>query len=232
LDETTPFTRIHVRKRTIPKARRGDEGSSAKAAASPSERGRDSRTEDSETIKQALHGDQTGYEKLMRKYHDAIYMLIYRMVREKSEVEDLTQEAFIKAFASLKTFNNEYAFSTWLYKIATNNCIDYIRKKKLQPLSLDKPVDSDEDRYPYEVPDTTYEADKPLIERQKAKLLDDAINALPEKYRRVIVLRHKEERDYAEIAKILHLPLGTVKAHLFRARELLNKHLRHRIQQF
>ncbi len=220
------------KKKARPKAQHRDEGSSGKTVARSSERGRDSRAEDSETIKEALRGDQSAYEKLMRKYHDAIYMLIYRMVREKSEVEDLTQEAFIKAFASLKTFNNEYAFSTWLYKIATNNSIDYIRKKKLQPISLDKPVDSERDQYTYEVPDTTYEPDKPLIERQKTKLLDEAINALPEKYRRVIILRHKEERDYREIAKILQLPLGTVKAHLFRARELLNKHLRHRIHHF
>jgi RNA polymerase sigma factor (sigma-70 family) len=199
-----------------------------KAPSAPS----DSRRQDSETIREALRGAQPAYEKLMRKYHDAIYMLIYRMVREKAEVEDLTQEAFIKAFASLRNFNNEYAFSTWLYKIATNNCIDYIRRKKLQPFSLDKPLGSDEDQYAFEVPDTSFEADKPIIERQRAKFLEEAINALPEKYRRVIVLRHKEERDYREIAKILGLPLGTVKAHLFRARELLNKYLRNKIQQF
>jgi len=192
----------------------------------------DSRRQDSEIIKDALRGDQGAYQKLMRKYHDAIYMLIYRMVREKAEVEDLTQEAFIKAFASLGNFNNEYAFSTWLYKIATNNCIDYIRKKKLQPFSLDRPVDSDQDQYTFEVPDTSFEADKPIIERQRAKFLEEAIDALPEKYRRVIILRHKEERDYREIAKMLHLPLGTVKAHLFRARELLKKYLRNKIQQF
>jgi len=192
----------------------------------------DSRRQDSEIIKDALRGDQAAYKRLMRKYHDAIYMLIYRMVREKAEVEDLTQEAFIKAFSSLRNFNNEYAFSTWLYKIATNNCIDYIRRKKLQPFSLDKPIDSDQDQYAFEVPDTSFEADKPIIERQRANFLEEAIDALPEKYRRVIILRHKEERDYREIATILHLPLGTVKAHLFRARELLKKYLRDRIQQF
>jgi RNA polymerase sigma factor (sigma-70 family) len=202
--------------------------SRVKSSGAPS----DSRRQDSETIRQALRGDQAAYEKLMRKYHDAIYMLIYRMVRQKAEVEDLTQEAFIKAFASLRNFNNEYAFSTWLYKIATNNCIDYIRRKKLQPFSLDKSLDSDEDQYAFEIPDISFEADKPIIERQRAKFLEEAINALPEKYRRVIILRHKEERDYREIAKILQLPLGTVKAHLFRARELLNKYLRNKIQQF
>lgn len=202
---------------------------SAKKLASPPT---DSRTEDSKIIKEALRGNQAAFEKLMRKYHDAIYMLIYRMVREKAEVEDLTQEAFIKAFASLRSFNNEFAFSTWLYKIATNNSIDYIRRKKLQSFSLDKQFDTEDDQYTYEVPDTTYQPDRPIIEKQRTKLIDDAINALPEKYRRVIILRHKEERDYCEIAQILHLPLGTVKAHIFRARELLKKYLRSKIQQF
>jgi len=191
----------------------------------------DSRLEDYETIQEALGGSQAAYEKLLRKYHDPISMLIYRMVRDKSEVEDLTQEAFIKAFASLKSFNNEFAFSTWLYKIATNNSIDHIRRKKLQSFSLDKQFDTEDDQYTYEVPDTTYQPDRPIIEKQRARLIDDAISALPEKYRRVIILRHKEERDYREIARILHLPLGTVKAHIFRARELLNKYLRDKIQQ-
>ncbi len=217
------------KKKPRTEAHSSDDSTQLKKLSTPAS---DSRTQDSVIIREALRGDQSAYKKLMRKYHDAIYMLIYRMVREKSEVEDLTQEAFIKAFASLRSFNNEYAFSTWLYKIATNNSIDYIRKKKLQRISLDKPLDSDQDQYTYEVPDTTYQPDKPLIERQKTKFLDEAINALPEKYRRVIILRHKEERDYREIAKILHLPLGTVKAHLFRARELLNKYLRHKIHNF
>lgn len=191
-----------------------------------------SRTEEREIIKDALRGNQAAFEKLMRMYHDAIYRLIYRMVREKAEVEDLTQETFIKAFASLRSFNNEFAFSTWLYKIARNNSIDYIRRKKLQSFSLDKQVDTQDDQYTYEVPDTTYQPDRPIIEKQRTKLIDEAINTLPEKYRRVIILRHKEERDYQDIARILRLPLGTVKAHIFRARELLKKYLRNKIQQF
>jgi RNA polymerase sigma-70 factor (ECF subfamily) len=168
----------------------------------------------------------------MTKYHDAIANFIGRMVHDRAQVEDLTQEAFIKAFASLRTFNDEFAFSTWLYKIATNNSIDHIRKKKLQMYSIDKPVEAPDSEYTFELPDDTYEADREIIADQRARMLQEAIAALPEKYRRVIQLRHVEERTYEEIAKSLKLPIGTVKAHIFRARELLYKSLRTRIRHY
>ncbi|MBI4534977.1 MAG: sigma-70 family RNA polymerase sigma factor [Ignavibacteriae bacterium] len=192
----------------------------------------DSRAEDSRFIHEALKGDDAAYKKLMKKYHDAIFNFIYRMVRDKHQVEDLTQEAFIKAFNSLKSFNEEYAFSTWLYKIATNNCIDYIRKRKLQTYSIDKPIESKDSDYAFELPDDSYEADKDIISDQRSKLLVEAIAKLPEKYKRVIRLRHVEERSYEEIAKQLKLPIGTVKAHIFRARELLYKALRDKIRNY
>jgi RNA polymerase sigma-70 factor (ECF subfamily) len=192
----------------------------------------DSRAEDSRMIQEALKGDDRAYKNLMNKYHDAIYNFIYRMVHDREQVEDLTQEAFIKAFSSLKSFNEEFAFSTWLYKIATNNSIDYIRKKKLQMYSIDKPIESKDSDFVFELPDESYEADKDLISNQRAVLLRQAIDDLPEKYRRVIALRHVEERSYEEIAEILKLPIGTVKAHIFRARELLYKQLRHQIRHY
>ena len=192
----------------------------------------DSRKEDAHLIHDALHGDQSAFKQLLKKYHDSIYNLIYRIVHDKTQVEDITQETFVKAFASLKSFNEEYAFSTWLYKIATNSSIDHIRKKKLDTFSIDKPIALEESDFTFELPDTTYQPDRSIIQRQRTKLLEEAINQLPEKYKRVIILRHSEERDYAEIAKILKLPLGTVKAHIFRARELLNKYLRHKIRHY
>jgi RNA polymerase sigma factor (sigma-70 family) len=192
----------------------------------------ESRGEDAALIKRALAGDQKAYKKLRIKYHEAIYNLIYRMIRDKDEVEDLTQEAFIKAFTSLSSFNDEFAFSTWLYKIATNNCIDYIRRKKLQTFSIDKPIESRESDFIYELPDSTYEPDQELIDRQRKKMLEDAISSLPAKYRQVIHLRHVEEKEYQEIAAILKLPLGTVKAHIFRAREMLNKYLRDKLRHY
>ncbi len=192
----------------------------------------DSRVEDSRNIKNALKGDQIAYRTILKKYHDQVYNLLYRMVHDKDEVEDLTQEAFIKAFNSLKNFNEEFAFSTWLYKIATNNCIDYIRKKKLATFSIDKPLESKDGEYSFEIPDSTYEPDKTLIAGQRSKILEDAVNALPEKYRQVILMRHTEDKDYQEIADELKLPLGTVKAHIFRAREILYKRLKKKIHYY
>ncbi len=192
----------------------------------------ESRVEDSDLIRLALGGAESAYTRLMKKYHDAIFCFIFRMIHDREQVEDLTQEAFIKAFASLKNFNEEFAFSTWLYKIATNNCIDYIRKRKLQMYSIDKPIESKDSDFTFELPDDSYEADKEIISDQRAVRLKKAIDDLPEKYRRVIQLRHQEERSYEEIAAMLKLPIGTVKAHIFRARELLYKDLRHQIGHF
>jgi RNA polymerase sigma-70 factor (ECF subfamily) len=192
----------------------------------------DSRAEDSRNIKKALKGDQVAYRAILKKYHDQVYNLLYRMVHDKDEVEDLTQEAFIKAFNSLQNFNEEFAFSTWLYKIATNNCIDYIRKKKLSTFSIDKPLESKDGEYSFEIPDSTYEPDKTLIAGQRTKILEEAINALPEKYRQVILMRHSDDKDYQEIADELNLPLGTVKAHIFRAREILYKRLKKKIHNY
>ncbi len=192
----------------------------------------ESRAGDSKLIKAALAGKQVAFRAIMSKYHDQIYHLLYRMVHKKDEVEDLTQEAFIKAFASLKNFNEEYAFSTWLYKIATNNCIDYIRKRKLQTFSINKPIESADGDFTFEIPDSSYEPDRELIARQRTTLIEEAVNSLPEKYRIVILMRHTEDKDYHQISKELKIPIGTVKAHIFRAREILNKALRKKIHLY
>ncbi len=192
----------------------------------------ESRKEDSLLIKRALSGNQEAFRRLRSKYYDAIFKLINRMIRNRQEVEDLTQEAFIKAFVSLSNFNEEFAFSTWLYRIATNNTIDYIRKKKLQTFSIDKPIESEESDFSFELANTDLEPDQELIAAQRKKLLNDAMNNLPPKYRQVILMRHVEEKDYREIAKLLKLPLGTVKAHIFRARELLYKQLRDKMHHY
>jgi len=191
-----------------------------------------SRQEDSRLIHSALSGNENAYKRLLQKYHDPIFNFIFRMVHDRQQVEDLTQEAFIKAFASLKNFNEEYAFSTWLYKIATNNCIDYIRKRKLPTYSINKPIQSRDSDYTYEIPDVTFQPDRQIIAGQRTKLLQQAISRLPEKYKRVIHLRHTEERSYEEIAEMLKLPIGTVKAHIFRAREMLYKYLREKIRHY
>jgi RNA polymerase sigma factor (sigma-70 family) len=196
------------------------------------QRRHESREEDSLLIQRALAGDQKAFHKLRLKYYDAIFKLISRMIRNREEVEDLTQEAFIKAFTSLTRFDNQFSFSTWLYKIATNNSIDHIRKKKLQTFSINKPIESEESDYSFELPDTDLEPDQELIAAQRKKMLDEAMNALPPKYRQVILMRHVDEKEYQEIAKTLKLPLGTIKAHIFRARELLYKQLRDKMRHY
>ena len=191
-----------------------------------------SKEEDMMLIHRALNNDQSAYRTLMKKYRKLVQNLIYKMISNKDDVEDLTQEAFIKAFNSLDKFDMEFAFSTWLYTIASNNCIDYLRKKKLNTFSLDKEISRTDEELRFEIPDEDLKPDISIIQNQRKDFLEKAIESLPKKYKEVIILRHKEEMDYAEIAKTLGVPIGTVKAHLFRARELLNRYLKNKIQHY
>lgn len=200
-------------------------------SASPENKSK-TKNDDNILINKALEGDQASYEKLMKKYYQLIYNLIFRMISRKEDVEDLTQEAFIKAFNSLQNFDRQFAFSTWLFKIATNNAIDYLRKKKLNTFSIDKEIESEESDFKFEIPDIENKPDRVIMEDQRKKILDEAIESLPPKYKEVIILRHKLDKEYEEIAKELKLPLGTVKAHIFRGRELLNKFLKDKIKNY
>lgn len=181
---------------------------------------------DKEIIDRALSGDQRAYSDLVNKYRDLIFNLIYRMIGNREEAEDLVQEIFIKAFSALPTFNEQYAFSTWLYKIAVNHCIDTLRKKKLPTLPLDKPISFKDKELRREYPDLSPSPEGKLISKERTEIIQKAIHSLPEKYRSVILLRHTEEKSYEEISTILNIPIGTVKARLFRARELLKKKLK------
>ena len=187
-----------------------------------------SSEEDRATVAEALDGDQRAYERLVDKYRGPLTHHVGKMVRDKSVVDDLVQEAFVKAFGSLESYSPAYAFSTWLYRITTNHTIDHIRRKKLPTFSIDKPIQTRDGELQMELPDTTYRPDRAVVTDQRNAILREAIEGLPPKYHRVIVLRHQEEKTYDEIAEELDLPLGTVKAHIFRARALLNKALRAR----
>ena len=181
-------------------------------------------------VKRALNGEEKAFAEILDRYKGPIYGLILRMVRNKEEAEDLVQEAFIKAFNALPSFNEEYAFSTWLYKIAVNNCIDYFRKKRLATFPLDKPIMSKNGEIKREFSDTGSTPEHRMLSSERTTMIDQAIDTLPEKYRIVIILRHKEDRAYEEIAEILEIPLGTVKARIFRAREMLKRKLKHVIR--
>ncbi|WP_412061677.1 RNA polymerase sigma factor [Rubrivirga sp. IMCC45206] len=187
-----------------------------------------SSEQDRATVERALGGDQRAYETLVEKYQGPLRRHVGKMVRDDGQVDDLVQEAFVKAFANITSYNPAYAFSTWLYRIATNHSIDYIRKKKLPTFSIDKPLQTRDGELQMELPDSTYRPDRAVVADQRNEILTAAIDALPPKYHRVIVMRHQQEMSYDEIATELDLPLGTVKAHIFRARALLNKALRDR----
>ena len=177
-------------------------------------------------VKSALDGDQKAYKALFEMYRQAIFHIAVKIVRNPEEANDLVQETFIKAFGSLKTYDHNYRFSTWLYKIAANCSIDFLRKRKIDSMSLDKPIPTKDGDVQMGIPDDTYNPEKDLRSHEQSIGIEEAIESLPEKYREVIVLRHKEDKPYEEIASLLNVPVGTVKARIFRARELLKKKLK------
>lgn len=199
---------------------------------SPRENASASSLEDDSLVRSALSGNEASYKKLVDKYDRPIYFHIKKMIRETELVEDLVQEVFMKAFNNLSTYSHDYAFSTWLYRIATNHTIDYLRKKKLQTLSINDPYKTKDGEIEIQLPDTSFATDQPIMKKERKNIVQEAIANLPEKYRKVIQMRHMEELSYQEISEELDLPLGTVKAHIFRARELLYKALKDKRDTF
>lgn len=179
-------------------------------------------------VEAARKGDQKAYADLLGRYRDAIYFMLLKMVNNPSDAEDLTIEAFGKAFKNIEQYTPNYAFSTWLFKIATNNCIDFIRKKRGNMISLDQKIDGNENLNPSAI----IQSDSPdpetnMISQQKVIMMREVVSKLKPRYRKLVELRYFKEFSYDEISKELDLPLGTVKAQLFRARELLFNILKH-----
>ncbi|MEX0609777.1 MAG: sigma-70 family RNA polymerase sigma factor [Balneolaceae bacterium] len=201
------------------------EKESKNTSTSPRENASASSLADDTFVAEALKGKEASYKKLVDKYQKPLYFHIRKMIKEKELADDLVQEVFMKAFHNLSSYSNEYAFSTWLYRIATNHTIDYLRKKKLQTFSINEPYSTKDGDMEIQLPDYSFATDSPIIKKERKQIVQNAIENLPEKYRQVIEMRHMEEKSYQEISELLDLPLGTVKAHIFRAREMLYKAL-------
>lgn len=184
------------------------------------------KQEDLLLIERCKRGDQTAYALLVRKYQNSVFNLCRKMVRNPEEARDLTQEAFVKTFATLDRFNPVYAFSSWLYKITANLCIDHIRKQRMKMLSIDEPVDGDEGSIARDLQDPGQRPDEVSERSEMRILIQDAIAQLPVHYREILILRHEQQLSYEEIAARLAIPLGTVKARIHRAREQLKGILR------
>lgn len=177
-------------------------------------------------IKQVKKGDQNAFGEIVEIYKNKVFQLCYRMLGNRQEAEDAAQEAFIRAFINIHTFKQELKFSTWLFRIATNLCIDRIRKKK-PDYYLDAEVQGTEGLTMYSQvasSDPLPEAELESLELQET--IQKEILKLPEKYRAVIVLKYIEELSLNEISEILDLPLGTVKTRIHRGREALRQQLR------
>ena len=179
--------------------------------------------QDYKLVQKALQGDEKAFARLLSRYKDTIYFMLLKMLNNRSDAEDLTLEAFGKAFKNLHQYSPTYAFSTWLFKIASNNCIDFLRKKKGITISLENENEQIETREASRIKSKDLNPEEKLIRKQKAILLHKVVRRLKPHYQTLVELRYFNELSYEEIAKELNLPLGTVKAQLFRARQMLFK---------
>lgn len=182
----------------------------------------DKAKKDLTLVEAAIKGDQSAYAELMDRYRDSIYFMMLKMVKNSDDADDLTIEAFGKAFNRLKQYSPNYAFSTWLFKIASNNCIDFIRKKRLKVTSMDSGIKTDDGETMYiDARSSAKDPEQEVMHNQKVKHMRELVSKLKPRYRVLVEKRYFEELSYEEISQELDLPLGTVKAQLFRARDFL-----------
>lgn len=182
----------------------------------------DKGKKDLQLVEAAIAGNQSAYAELMDRYRDSIYFMMVKMVKNNDDADDLTIEAFGKAFNRLEQYSPSFAFSTWLFKIASNNCIDFIRKKRITVSSLDTGFSNEDGEMIYiDARSNTLDPEETIMQDQKIKHMRLLVSKLKPRYRELVEKRYFEELSYEEIAEELNLPLGTVKAQLFRARDFL-----------
>ncbi|UMZ74805.1 RNA polymerase sigma factor [Natranaerofaba carboxydovora] len=175
---------------------------------------------DEKIVKKILeYGDSSFYSEIVNRYSKGILTLTKRMVKNSQDAEDLAQESFIKAYQKLDTFDAKYKFSTWIYKIATNTCLDYLKKKKDILLKDDDSMQKLESTNGSEGPEEN------LIQKEQLNYMEKAIKKLPHEFRAVVVLYHINGFNYKEIAEILDINQSKVKNRLFKGRKLLQKEL-------
>ncbi|NIM21577.1 MAG: sigma-70 family RNA polymerase sigma factor [Candidatus Latescibacteria bacterium] len=184
------------------------------------------KEEDIELISLAKAGQEKAFRALLGKYQGSVYSICLRMVRDREQAADLAQDVFLKVFTMLDRYDPSYAFSSWLFKITSNLCIDHLRKRRVETYPMEAPLEGNDGEFArqYEAPDPTPETQ--MIRKEQMASLDKAVDALPPHYRMIILLRHQENLSYDEIAVALNIPLGTVKARIHRAREMLKERLK------
>jgi RNA polymerase sigma-70 factor (ECF subfamily) len=182
--------------------------------------------QDQVLVRRTLRGDKKAFEMIVQKYQRPLLSYVGRMVGERELALDFTQDVFVRGYASLRSYEPQYKFSTWLFKIASNLVIDHWRKKRLPTFSLSESLGEDGDCLTLDVPD-----DEPAVVRQfeLAELrqrIETALEKLPGPLRELFVWRHVNELSYEEMAEIKGLPLGTIKNRVFQAKEMVRRILR------
>ena len=180
--------------------------------------------EDYFLVQQSLKANsQSAFAELMKRYRNSLHFTIMKMVENPQDAEDLTIESLGKAFRKLDQYTPQFAFSTWLFKIASNHCIDFLRKKRIKATSIHQ-VGRNEDGDEYEIPISDGQPDpaESMQRDERVAALRGIVDELKPHYRRMIELRYFEEKSYEEIAEEMELPIGTVKVQLFRAKDLLS----------
>ena len=178
-------------------------------------------TADFALVEEAKKGSEKAFESLMNRYRDSVYFMLLKMTNNPSDAEDLTIEAFSKAFRNINSYTPKFAFSTWLFKIATNNCVDFIRKNQMSPTPYDKLHDN-LDNIAVTLQSDLPDPEELFINRQKIEALKSIINRLKPRYKKLIQLRYYKEYSYEEMAAELKIPIGSVKAELYRAKTMLH----------
>jgi RNA polymerase sigma factor (sigma-70 family) len=186
------------------------------------------RRADLKLIRRCKRGEEPAFAELLERYRGPIYSLCYRMARNSEDAHDLAQETFIKVFGLLDRYDEQHAFSSWLFRIATNHCIDHLRRNRLRLLSLDAGLGPEGDERQMQLPDPGPRPDTVLQRKESMEKLWEVVAGLPPHYRAIILLRHDQQLSYEEIAEVLDLPLGTVKARIHRARNLVQDRLKAR----
>jgi RNA polymerase sigma-70 factor (ECF subfamily) len=177
-------------------------------------------------VLRAQAGDQSAFNELLTKYRNPVKYMVQRMISNPEDIEDVVIDTFGKAFSNINSYAPDYAFSTWLFKIATNRCIDHIRKKRINTLSINHTYENEDGGYEgIDIDSGGLSPEEETIKEQKNILMRQFVNKLKPNYRELVELRYFEELSYEEIAEKLDLPLGTVKAQLFRARDFLARHI-------
>jgi RNA polymerase sigma-70 factor (ECF subfamily) len=181
---------------------------------------------DTALVLRAQANDRAAFNEIVLRYKSKVYNYVFRMVHSPLDAEDLTQETFVRAYLSIRSFQSRASLNTWLFRIAMNLCIDFSRKnKKTQGMSISLSQDGDEDDSQRDIPDTSYDPQRLMMNKELGVRLNEALMDLPIKLRTVVLMYDIEGLAYEEIASVIGCPLGTVKSRLFNARSALREKL-------